>query len=63
MIHTHTCVDCQVMFLCDSTMVPDHDGSEPHCEMEWRGGPLLCVDCAEDRQQAIRDEAKAENDR
>ena len=61
--HTHNCADCNTAIPCDANFVADHDGSEPHCTREWKGAVFLFDDCADRRIEAIRGEARADNDR
>jgi len=60
--HTHACADCDEQAICAGAWEPNTDGHpDAICdEYHIHGRSPLCEDCAERRQQAIRDEAWAE---
>lgn len=63
--HTHPCADCRTPVDCPGSWEGNHDGfPEVICDVfHRRHWTPLCEDCDADRQQAIRDEARVENDR
>lgn len=64
-LHVHQCVDCGTPVDCDGTLEQNYDGW-PEVVCDWVDGYLqtpLCESCDDARQQAIRDEARVENDR
>lgn len=65
-IHSHPCADCLTPVDCDGELEQNHDGGDYHpCDLVDRfpRQTPLCESCAGARQQAIRDEARVENDR
>lgn len=62
--HTHHCADCEQDVACPGTFDPAYEWPSAVCDY-YDGGRVtfLCDDCLEARQQAIRDEARADNDR
>lgn len=63
--HSHPCGDCSTPTECPDGFEFNYDGSpEAWCpSFHGRGWSPVCQDCGESRQQAIRDEARVENDR
>lgn len=62
--HTHECPDCRTPVECAGGYEYNHDGlSDTYCPIYERHNEQPCEDCGAARQQAIRDEARVENDR